>query len=759
MSTAAHALVEQAPTLARQAAPRRCACGGLIGADGLCAKCRSRPLALRRSPARAAPRTAPAIVHEVVRSPGRALDAPVREAVEARLGHGFGRVRVHTDDRAAESAVAVGATAYSVGNHIVFGPGAYSPLSTSGQRLLSHELVHTLQHGSGPAGVPDRLQIGRIDDEAEREAERLASSSPEPRGAPVATRPAALRRVPATPQTVAERRSATLPRERRGEETVRVHVTRSFSPCPCASVADEREGVFYNPDLDNLAIAYRHCRGRRTTDVYARLESVASSFFAGTPPQAGTGTLGIDVNVVGRVVGGRVVVEAVGTQVGGAGIGGRAQIVFQGGQWRVFLEPQFIHRLSTAGGADANELQVSLGGRLGPVSGRVDMRDLLDPTLRSVRGTACLSGPGGTSVCLVGEAAPGGGLTGGVQVGGTIGGAEVRQKEDCYQCLCPPPARVYTCIEDVLPRTEPHFEDVAVPREEELRVYFSYDATAPSEEPALRTASNTALGTAVSRISAGGAATFIVGYASPEGNERHNDPLSLRRAAVLRAQLTGRLGPSVALPEATGGGELLGRRPQPTASSRLGDLIHPMGFRSAEDLSVLLLGDEIARPELRRQFISLFTALDAAADRLALFGLTPSDPIAADVLATVDEFLRSRGGTRPWERVFRLLRYAAVRVRRTVIERQPSPIEHPGSVSELSDDDCRPHAQAAERAGLFGPIDPDALKPTTRASDRELDCRYGPEPVDVRRGCRYLLPPSARRRATAPDLAPWELNP
>jgi hypothetical protein len=753
MSTAVYEVAQPTPVQT----PARCACGGPIGADGLCAKCRAQRVALRRSPLGAAPRSAPTIVHEVVRSGGRALDANVRSAAEARFGHDFRRVRVHTDDRAAESAAAVGAAAYAVGQHIVFGHGAYAPATSAGQRLLGHELVHTLQHSDRAAAIPDSLPLGAVDDVAEREADRLASSPPHA-GAVIAARPLALRRVPATPQTVTETRSATLPDERRGEDTVRMHLSRSFSPCPCARVADARSGVFYNPDLDNLAIAYRHCRGGRTTDVYGRLEQVASSFLAGTAPTAGTGTLGIDVNVVGRVVGGRVVVEAVGTQVGGAGIGGRAQIVFQGGQWRVFLEPQFIHRLSAAGGANADELQVSLGGRLGPVSGRVDMRDLLDPARRTARGTACLDGPGGTSVCLFGEAGPTGGLTGGVQLGGTIGGPEVR-REECYQCLCPPPARVYSCIEDVLPRSEPHVEDVPVQREEDQRYYFHYDSTADSEEASLRGASSTAISAAVSRITGGGSATIIVGYASPEGNERHNDPLSRNRAEALRQKLAARLGPSVQLPEPSGGGELLGRRPRPATSSRLGELIHPMGFRSAEDLSVLLLGDEIERPELREQFVSLFDALDTPADRLALFGLTPSDAIAPQVLATVEQFLRTRGGARPWERVFRLLRYAVVRVRRTEMERQESTIEHPGSLTQLDDDACRTHARAAEQAGLFGPIDPSALKPTTSDSDRDVDCRFDPIPADVRRGCKYELPTSARRRATAPDVAPQELNP
>jgi len=198
------------------AAPRRCACGGLVGADGLCSQCRAkRRSALRRSPAGRAPGIAPPIVHDVLRSPGRPLDASARRAAEGRLGHDFGRVRVHTDARAAESAAAVGAAAYAVGDAIVFGRGAYAPATASGQALLRHELVHVLQHDGSP-GIPARLPIGAVDDDAEHEADRLAAGPVQRRGAAVRRRSTALRRAWTTPQTAAERRSASLPPEGRG---------------------------------------------------------------------------------------------------------------------------------------------------------------------------------------------------------------------------------------------------------------------------------------------------------------------------------------------------------------------------------------------------------------------------------------------------------------------------------------------------------------------------------------------------------------
>jgi hypothetical protein len=74
--------------------------------------------------------------------------------MEPRFGHDFSRVRVHTDARAASSARAVNALAYTVGEDIVFAPGHYSPQTKSGERLLAHELVHTIQQAPVAALSP-----------------------------------------------------------------------------------------------------------------------------------------------------------------------------------------------------------------------------------------------------------------------------------------------------------------------------------------------------------------------------------------------------------------------------------------------------------------------------------------------------------------------------------------------------------------------------------------------------------------------------
>ena len=88
----------------------------------------------------------PAVVDEVVnKEAGQSLNASTRAFMEPRFGHDFSKVRIHTDKRAADSAHAVSALAYTVGHDIVFATGQYMPNTMSGKRLLAHELTHVVQ--------------------------------------------------------------------------------------------------------------------------------------------------------------------------------------------------------------------------------------------------------------------------------------------------------------------------------------------------------------------------------------------------------------------------------------------------------------------------------------------------------------------------------------------------------------------------------------------------------------------------------------
>jgi Domain of unknown function (DUF4157)/Peptidase_C39 like family len=164
-------LLPQPTRTTAAALPRRCSCGGFVGPSGECAQCRAKRLLRQRDQASPARLTGVArSVDDVLRSAGRPLEPAVRGEMEARLGHDFSRVRVHTDARASDSAQAVDALAYTVGRDIVFRNGEFAPQSPRGRRLLAHELVHTVQAFGRSSSSLDA-------DAAEREADALSRAA------------------------------------------------------------------------------------------------------------------------------------------------------------------------------------------------------------------------------------------------------------------------------------------------------------------------------------------------------------------------------------------------------------------------------------------------------------------------------------------------------------------------------------------------------------------------------------------------------
>ncbi|MBI1743125.1 DUF4157 domain-containing protein [Candidatus Acetothermia bacterium] len=156
----------QAPTL-----QRKCACGQHAVVGGECEECKKKREATtlqRAATSAASVNTAPPIVQKALRSPGQPLDASTRALMESRLGYDFSEVRMHTDARAAESARALNAHAYTVGRNIVFGAGQYAPDTRRGTQLLAHELAHVLQS----AAV---TRIARKADEKEEEDKKKAT--------------------------------------------------------------------------------------------------------------------------------------------------------------------------------------------------------------------------------------------------------------------------------------------------------------------------------------------------------------------------------------------------------------------------------------------------------------------------------------------------------------------------------------------------------------------------------------------------------
>lgn len=138
-----------------------------------CDKCQKKEHVLQRA---AVQDSVPPIVHEVLRSPGQPLDATARGFMETRFGHDFSRVRVHRDAKAMESARAVDALAYTVGNNMVFARSNYASNTTEGRRLLAHELTHVVQQTKENGGGRPQcnLMINQQGDAFEQESDAAA---------------------------------------------------------------------------------------------------------------------------------------------------------------------------------------------------------------------------------------------------------------------------------------------------------------------------------------------------------------------------------------------------------------------------------------------------------------------------------------------------------------------------------------------------------------------------------------------------------
>ncbi|MEQ1903081.1 MAG: DUF4157 domain-containing protein [Pirellulaceae bacterium] len=157
---------------------RKCDCGNHTIAGGKCQECENKKRVLQRKSSNNAEHSqVPPIVHEVLNSSGRPLDAATRAFFESRFAHDFSGVRVHNDKNAAESAHAINALAYTVGKNVVFGAGQYAPTKESGRRLLAHELSHVVQqNGLMNHSSRETLKVSGRSNVFEREADAMADT-------------------------------------------------------------------------------------------------------------------------------------------------------------------------------------------------------------------------------------------------------------------------------------------------------------------------------------------------------------------------------------------------------------------------------------------------------------------------------------------------------------------------------------------------------------------------------------------------------
>ena len=85
------------------------------------------------------------------RGHGHTLSSETRKPMERAFGSSFDNVHIHADPEADQMSRSMQARAFTVGSDIYFRQDAYRPQTTSGQKLLAHELTHVIQQGSAPA--------------------------------------------------------------------------------------------------------------------------------------------------------------------------------------------------------------------------------------------------------------------------------------------------------------------------------------------------------------------------------------------------------------------------------------------------------------------------------------------------------------------------------------------------------------------------------------------------------------------------------
>jgi hypothetical protein len=118
---------------------------------------------------------------------GRPLDEPVRRRMEGAFGHSFAGVRLHDDQGARDLSGSIQAQAFTTGNDVFLGSGVDAATS-SGERVLAHELAHVVQNGRSGGRVHRLFGFGKKKPEAPKPpqggapdlAQEVAREDPKP---------------------------------------------------------------------------------------------------------------------------------------------------------------------------------------------------------------------------------------------------------------------------------------------------------------------------------------------------------------------------------------------------------------------------------------------------------------------------------------------------------------------------------------------------------------------------------------------------
>lgn len=156
---------------------RKCACGGEAGPDDECAACKTARMVVQRqaNAPTASDALPPSVTGALQSSAGQPLQVANRALMESAFGTDLGDVRIHTGAQAETAAHDINAKAFTRGQNIYFAAGQYQPGTQTGNKLLAHELTHTVQQSNGQVTVQSRDAISQPSEPQEQEAESVAA--------------------------------------------------------------------------------------------------------------------------------------------------------------------------------------------------------------------------------------------------------------------------------------------------------------------------------------------------------------------------------------------------------------------------------------------------------------------------------------------------------------------------------------------------------------------------------------------------------
>ncbi|EIL97800.1 hypothetical protein UUA_14067 [Rhodanobacter thiooxydans LCS2] len=405
--------------------------------------------------------------------------------MEAGFGHDFSDVRVHTSDVAHASARTIHALAYTSGQHLVFADGQYAPGTSSGRRLIAHELAHVVQQhhlSNQPMAIGEAESA--LEQQADQAAERVLSGNSAGRLSGAAR--AMIARY-ANPQEV------------KTADGGIDQVFREVTPGHCELKPETRTDSSSGIDMSSAFLELDLCRGNTAGQVRGEID------YGDALKQAG--------QIVGRVLSSaapgtdptqlrNLLLNELKQLAPAVRLAGSVQI------GRVF-----------AGNLEATGSGNAAGDISGSVQGRVRIRD--NPVEPTVTVTVEKNPGQNPNVTVTG------GIT--IRPGATAA-------PDCRKCACGDPKVNFTCT-----HTPPRGKDKPPPKPADspqpqfFPYFFRLAETAPNEK--LLPTSQQQLRSAVNLISQGFTIARVEGSASPEGPEskqrgtfKGNAELAQRRA-------------------------------------------------------------------------------------------------------------------------------------------------------------------------------------------------------------------------------------